>query len=263
MSIRRTASAGDRVTVLQRAALQDRRLSYRARGVLAVVLSRPLHWRTSAVDLANEGTEGEHAIRAALRELERYGYLRRARHQVEGGRWVTSWDISDDPGNVQVSDIRAGHTERRLPPLGPPTAGEPPLIEDLDTGTRENSSSPASRVPHQRPIGLARREGTDHPGGRALDRHGHPKHDHEVHAKKALTAIRRERRLGVEVALLLGEAYRIGHGDPWQGYKEIAAATAEHMDSAWSRSGATLDRIRRLGPQRADETPDWLLEDPA
>jgi hypothetical protein len=126
-------------------------------------------------------------------------------------------------------------------------------------------SYPASPEPHQPRIGLAKSddEHEPHPGGRALDRHGHPRHDHEPNARSALTAIRRERRLGVEVALLLSEAYRIGHGDPWRGYLAINAETEIGIDRAWTRSGATLDRVRRLGPQRIEAVPDWLREDPA
>jgi hypothetical protein len=123
VTVRRSASAGDKVAVLLRTALQDDRLSFRARGVLASVLSRPQDWTTSAARLARSSpTEGRDAIRTALIELESCGYLRRNRTQNERGQWEWHWDISDDPAlfppkpavdpqvKPQVSDIPAGQT---------------------------------------------------------------------------------------------------------------------------------------------------------
>lgn len=152
MSIRRSAVSGDRVAVLQRAALQDVRLSYRARGVLCAVLSRPPDWRTSAEQLAKEGTEGRDAIRSALAELVECGYLRRVRHNAEGGRFVTEWDISDDPVEPDPDDVAASAqvtpvTEK--PPSGNQPSADPPSEdqasrEGLETGGRDNQPSPPS-----------------------------------------------------------------------------------------------------------------------
>lgn len=124
MTVRRSASIGDKVAVLLRTALQDDRLSFRARGVLASVLSRPADWRTSAVRLARQSpTEGRDAIKSALIELEATGYLQRTRFQNERGQWEWDWNISDDPTqfpakpvdeppvNPQVTDVSAGHTD--------------------------------------------------------------------------------------------------------------------------------------------------------
>lgn len=134
MSIRRTAIAGDKVAVLQRAALQDVRLSYRARGVLCAVLSRPLDWRTSAEQLAKEGSEGRDAIRAALAELVEFGYLRRVRERVEGGRFVTSWDISDDPIEPDPEDVA-------LSQVTPTTDFQPSVSQPSADPPSENQAS--------------------------------------------------------------------------------------------------------------------------
>jgi hypothetical protein len=126
--IRRSAITGDKVAVLQRAALQDERLSYLARGLLASILSRPEDWRTSAERLARQSPrEGIKAIRAALRELEAAGYLVRDRTQDSRGRWVWTWDLTDTPNeaaNPQASDITAGQTISPLPSDGAPSDGE-------------------------------------------------------------------------------------------------------------------------------------------
>lgn len=168
MSVRRAASAGDKVAVLLRAALQDERLSFRARGVLASVLSRPMDWQTSAARLARQTpTEGRDALKTALQELETCGYLRRIRWQNELGRWEWSWDITDDPVAIpadeppvtpQVTDITAGQTiggstvdgsaEDGSAEDGPPEAGSAVAITGgspsggRGTGSRRNPPRP-------------------------------------------------------------------------------------------------------------------------
>jgi len=132
VSIRRSAIAGDAITPLQRRALQDPRLSFRALGVLCAVLSRPADWRTSAEQLATERKEGREAIAAALRELEAAGYLARHRVQGERGHWAWVWDLTDDPAAMPVlpqvaaaNGKAAGQTEDGFPGVGSPTVGGP------------------------------------------------------------------------------------------------------------------------------------------
>lgn len=145
MSVRRAASAGDKVAVLLRTALQDSRLSFRARGVLASVLSRPLDWQTSASGLARQSpTEGRDAMKTALIELETCGYLRRRKWQDKTtGQWVWHWDISDDPDSIpadepqakpQVTDIPAGQPIGGSPDYGSPEVG-PPDVGSPDVGS--------------------------------------------------------------------------------------------------------------------------------
>ena len=107
-------------TILDNAALQDEALSYRARGLLAYLLSMPPDWRTDARAMArSEQVEGRHAILSGLRELEARGYLRRVRTQDERGRWSTDTEVCEE------RDITAGRTEDQLPDAGQPNAGQP------------------------------------------------------------------------------------------------------------------------------------------
>ena len=77
--------------------LGDTSLSFRARGVLAFILSKPDHWRTSAANLARQAQEGRDAINTALGELEAAGYLERRRSQDSAGRWRTENIVYDRP----------------------------------------------------------------------------------------------------------------------------------------------------------------------
>ena len=87
-------------TILRNVVLRDERLSFRARGILACVLSRPDDWRTTSETLAKQsgGREGRDAIRTALKELEKAGYLRRYKvNDKVTGQITTVTYIFDEP----------------------------------------------------------------------------------------------------------------------------------------------------------------------
>lgn len=102
-SIRGARSSEGRYVQLCNPALQDKRLSYRARGLMASVLSYPADWRVTSETLAEQATEGRDAIRTALKELENHGYLTRTKTHTPDGTWSWLWIITDDPSTGNPS----------------------------------------------------------------------------------------------------------------------------------------------------------------
>lgn len=157
--IRRSAITGDKVAVLQRAALQDARISFRALGILCYVLSRPPDWRTSSEQLARERKEGRDAIRSALRELEACGYLYRYNTRDDKGRFHKCWDLSDEPLTTDSqdpeNDVPAGQTDDGFPAVGSPAVGPPVVLLGVETGGRDTPPTPS---PAQPPPSPARRQ---------------------------------------------------------------------------------------------------------
>ncbi len=93
--------------MIDRRTAEDERLSFRARGVLLWLLAKPDDWHTDSILIAEAGQEGRDAVRTALNELQRYGYLVRERRQNEAGQWVTDWLVQEQPTpDIQASGNR-------------------------------------------------------------------------------------------------------------------------------------------------------------
>lgn len=111
----------ERFTILPNATLQDDRLSFVARGILAELISRPDGWDINADALwqqakrrrGKKSGEGREAIRAAFVELEQYGYLVRRRIRRDG-RINTALDLYDTPGH-RAPEASAHADDREIP----------------------------------------------------------------------------------------------------------------------------------------------------
>ena len=82
-------------SVVHNELIEDERLSWKARGLLIYLLSKPDHWRTSTAHLASVSPEGIHAVRTGLQELERAGYVKRLKKQNPSGQWATQTVVFD------------------------------------------------------------------------------------------------------------------------------------------------------------------------
>ncbi|MEU4116488.1 hypothetical protein AB0F71_18590 [Kitasatospora sp. NPDC028055] len=96
MQIHRTAHARN-FTVLPNAVLQDRRLGFTARGLLADLLSRPDGWREDGRHMADTSTQGRGAIRKALKELTQAGYYRVDTVRMPDGTIRSEAHVYDTP----------------------------------------------------------------------------------------------------------------------------------------------------------------------
>lgn len=151
VSIIRAPRSETGFTIVSNDVIRDERLSWRARGILIGILSRPDNWRTDSTQIAREGREGREAVRAALRELETCGYLVRTKRRVNGGRIVTETLVYDQPQEP------AGDTEDGFPGAGAPGAGSSGALRSTETKNLEEDEQ--NRVAAaQRPRTNARAE---------------------------------------------------------------------------------------------------------
>ncbi|MBX3014646.1 MAG: helix-turn-helix domain-containing protein [Caldilineaceae bacterium] len=71
-------------SVINNTVLNDDRLSWKAKGLAAYLLSKPDDWSIVREDLAKRSRDGVDAVRTALKELEDAGYLVRTRRSIRG-----------------------------------------------------------------------------------------------------------------------------------------------------------------------------------
>ncbi len=95
----------DTYTVVDNDILRNHALSFKARGILAYLLSMPDHWVCRVNHLATVGPDGRDAVRTGLRELEDYGYITRHKERDHAGRVRTVTVVHDYP--VKVVDKSA------------------------------------------------------------------------------------------------------------------------------------------------------------
>ena len=69
---------------------RDKALSWKAKGILSTMLSLPDDWDYSLAGLATISNDGMSATRAAIKELEKYGYLERKPIRKDGK--IADWE---------------------------------------------------------------------------------------------------------------------------------------------------------------------------
>lgn len=118
MKVHRTKHT-ENFTILPNAALRDERLSYRARGVLMELLSRPEDWQATADSLSRAAKkqrgkkgEGRDAMRGAFAELKAAGYIVASRVDGEGGTHMTELHVYDVAQDVTSEDEQNPRSDR-------------------------------------------------------------------------------------------------------------------------------------------------------
>lgn len=130
-------------TVIQNPILQDAAISLKTKGLYAVMVSLPDNWDYSISGLAVKVGAGRDAIRSALEELEKAGYLvREQQSRGDHGKFSGGVDfiLYDEP---QISPSSG------FPTTGEPSAGEPssgnPTQQSKDQQSKDNNPPKAPR----------------------------------------------------------------------------------------------------------------------
>ncbi|WP_127849700.1 conserved phage C-terminal domain-containing protein [Lacticaseibacillus hulanensis] len=85
-------------TVASNSVIRDERLSWKARGIFLYLWSQPKDWDFYETEVGKHATDGRDSLRSGLKELEKYGYLKRKRVRGTNGQLAGSdWNIDDQP----------------------------------------------------------------------------------------------------------------------------------------------------------------------
>ena len=109
-------------TVMSNFHLRDKRLSLKAKGLLSQMLSLPEDWDYTLTGLSYINRESKDAVRSAVNELERCGYIERRQTTDERGKFsVNEYVIHESPVEMEAE----GSPSLEDPSSENPTTGNP------------------------------------------------------------------------------------------------------------------------------------------
>lgn len=127
-------------------------ISFKARGLLAMVLSHDARWEVSMQWLRRQTIEGREAVRSAIRELEQAGYAVFNVEKNEKGRFSKAvWNFYSQPVDIQdrtnitetqSSNSTFGFPDDGLPADGSSTDGFPPPQKTIGQKTISQKTKP-------------------------------------------------------------------------------------------------------------------------
>ncbi|MGE7951908.1 DnaD domain protein [Lysinibacillus xylanilyticus] len=105
MGIIRVAKNSNYV-VMNRTALNDNRLSWKAKGIMAYMLSMPDDWVFYMDELMTHSTDGKASFRAGFNELKECGYIERK--PIREGQRIKEWEtiVHEVPINSLLTDFQ-------------------------------------------------------------------------------------------------------------------------------------------------------------
>lgn len=140
---------------IDNALLQDERLSFRARGVAAYLLSKPDDWTFSARSLAGQSQEGDDSLERAIRELIDTGYVTRVRTRDVSGQVRSRLLLNESPTTVSRQSVPTTDNRQSAPTATLPTVGSPTgrSADGRQTGSVTNDRGTNDRRTNDRESG--------------------------------------------------------------------------------------------------------------
>lgn len=115
----------DNYVVIDKTLLNNRELSWKAKGLHSYLMSLPDDWRVQETDLVKRSKDGKESTRSAIKELTEAGYIKRVAIREKGK--FKSWEFV-------VYELPTFDTE----PANEPEANDPPEQQKPDAPESEN-----------------------------------------------------------------------------------------------------------------------------
>lgn len=97
--------SGNFVTV-HKSFIHDDNLSWKAKGILLYLLSRPDDWQIYETELVRHSTDGLSGLKTGIKELEKVGYIQRTRKRDDKGRLKEyEYVVYEKPNHIRFSNV--------------------------------------------------------------------------------------------------------------------------------------------------------------
>ena len=128
-------------TVLSNYHFRERGMSLKAKGLLSLMLSLPEKWDYSAAGLVTLSKDGKDSVNAALKELEKFGYLRRTQAIDPNGKFSGyNYEIFEQPLTLEAEKPTTDKPFAENPSTGKPTTENPPQLNNKELKTKKTNT---------------------------------------------------------------------------------------------------------------------------
>ncbi|MGU9541209.1 DnaD domain-containing protein [Bacillus cereus] len=126
-------------TTINNTGLRDERLSWKAKGILAYILSLPDDWVFYMEEISTHAKDGIDSLRVGMKELKKFGYVRRFPVKNEKGK-ITNWETII----YEVPQVENPHMENPLvekPQMEVPFVENPTLLSTKELSTNKQNTN--------------------------------------------------------------------------------------------------------------------------
>lgn len=116
-------------TVLSNYHFKEKEMSLKAKGLLSLMLSLPDTWDYSAAGLVKLSKDGKDSVNGALKELEKFGYLKRSQAFNENGTFAGY--------NYEIYESPTGNTTTEKPKTVKPSTEKPSTEKPQQLSNKE------------------------------------------------------------------------------------------------------------------------------
>ncbi len=134
--------------LMNKTGINDKRLSFKAKGLLAYLISKPDNWYINYHDLCSVSVNGIKSVRSAVNELVSTGYMVRSQMRKQDGKFTyydfTVYEFPQPPRLPQYRTSphsRFGHAVKGYAENGTPLYNERKNIMKRATTSSSNNSS--------------------------------------------------------------------------------------------------------------------------
>ncbi|AID01536.1 hypothetical protein BE24_05460 [Staphylococcus xylosus] len=137
--------------------IHDSNLSWKAKGILLYLLSRPDDWQVYETEIVKHSSDGLSGLKSGIKELEEVGYIQRNRKRDDKGRLKEyEYLVYEQPNHVRFSNV--GKTNVGNSYIGKTYVGESHTTNNNSTNndltnnnnTNNDSNTSATNVTRER-----------------------------------------------------------------------------------------------------------------
>ena len=121
--------------------LNNKDISMQAKGLFAFIQSKPDDWDFSAEKISIQTKESARSLAAPLKELEKYGYLKRVKKSYGRGKWDIEYHLTSEPFSLDnVSLYENTSYVSTLDDKAPNISNKDLSNKDISNKEKENAS---------------------------------------------------------------------------------------------------------------------------